>query len=154
MKRFAMKRFAIFLLLILSFSATTFAQTKVNSGKNFVTYSYDNWDKAAEDYIALCEEYGFKYLCFWDYIDFSKQKCFTVIPGKWSFYIIRWVNDGMRASLAVISPEGRQSEIGGCSDASVYSITGLLRYSNSARPPKEYTDNLKLRYSFLGEPIP
>ncbi len=47
MKRFAMKRFAIFLLLILSFSATTFAQTKVNSGKNFVTYSYANWDKAA-----------------------------------------------------------------------------------------------------------
>ncbi|MBQ5399928.1 MAG: hypothetical protein IIU15_01675 [Treponema sp.] len=152
-----MKRFAIFLLLMLSISATTFAQTKVNSGKNFVTYSYDSWDKAAEDYIALCEEYGLKYLYLLDNSDFSRQEYFTVNSGEWNFYIVRRADkEGIKGSLIISSPEGRQTELAGCSEYRFYSITNIwvdVNYYNTYNP-KEYTDNLKLRYSFLGEPIP
>lgn len=149
-----MKRFAIFLLLILSFSVATFAQTKVNSGKNFVTYSYDNLDKAAEDFGNMCSEYGFEYLYLWDNIDFSNQNCFAINSGKWDFYIIRWVNGGLKGSIFISSPEGRQVEIAGNSHNRVYSITGSSSYVDYKCNHKDFTDALKLRYSFLGEPIP
>ena len=152
-----MKRFAIFLLLTLSFSTATFAQTKVNSGKNFVTYSYDSWDKAEEAYISLCEEYGLKYLYLRDNSDFSRQEYFTVNSGEWNFYIVRRADkEGIKGSLIISSPEGRQTELAGCSEGGYKDLLTGVRvdfYWNECKP-KEYTDTLKLRYSFLGEPIP
>ena len=152
-----MKRFAIFLLLTLSVSTATFAQTKVNSGKNFVTYSYDSWDKAAEDYISLCEEYGLKFLYLLDNSDFSRQEYFTVNSGEWNFYIVRRADkEGIKGSLIISSPEGRQTELAGCSEGGYkHVLTGVeIHLDWSEDKPKEYTDTLKLRYSFLGEPIP
>ena len=128
----------------------------MNSGKNFVTYSYDSWDAVAKDFENMCAEYGFEYLYLWDNIDFGRQNCFSVTPGKWNFYIIRWVDDGMKASLAIISPEGRQLELAANSKEYVCSVTGreINVYSGRKYSISEYTDTLKLRYSFLGEPIP
>ncbi|MBR6192884.1 MAG: hypothetical protein IKQ66_01840 [Treponema sp.] len=102
-----MKRFAIFLLLILSFSAATFAQTKVNSGKNFVTYSYDSWDKAVEDFLNLCVEYDLDILNFYDNTDFDGTVFFSIKSDSWNIYIVRWVNEyGIKGSLCISSPEG------------------------------------------------
>lgn len=77
--------------------------------------------------------------------------------GEWNFYIIRRVDkEGIKGSLIVSSPEGRQTELAGCSESDFYSITSIwvnVGHYNECNP-KEYMDDLKLRYSFLGEPIP
>ena len=103
-----MKRFAIFLLLALSFSVATFAQTKVNSGKNFVTYSYDSWDKATEDFLNLCVEYDLDTLYFYDNTNFDGTEFFSIKSNPWNIYIVRWVTrSGIRGSLCISSTEGR-----------------------------------------------
>ena len=143
-----MKRFAIFLLLTLSVSTATFAQTKVNSGKNFVTYSYDSWDKAAEDFLDLCVEYDLDTLFFYDNTNFDGTNFFALKSDSWNIYIVRWVTEsGIRGSLCISSPEGRQTELQGRSDS-------YKQASEKMDYLKENLNNLKLRYSFLGEPIP
>ena len=105
-----MKKLVISFFLI--FCATiSFAQTKANSGKNFVTYSYDNWESAASDYLKLCKDYGLEYLYLFDDTDFSSQEFFTLKSDVWNFFIVRKVDDnGIRGSLCICSPEGRERQ--------------------------------------------
>ena len=148
-----MKKLVISFFLI--FCATiSFAQTKANSGKNFVTYSYDNWESAASDYLKLCKDYGLEYLYLFDDTDFSSQEFFTLKSDVWNFFIVRKVDDnGIRGSLCICSPEGRQTELQGTADGYLKSISGKTANIYSTNDPEKYVNNLKLRYSFLGENI-
>lgn len=139
----------LLLIAFLTFSCVTaFAQTKVNSGKNFVVYSYDDWETASSDYLNLNKEYRFLPPSILDDRDFSSQQYFTVKQGEWNFFIIRAVNsNGIWCSFCVISPEGRQTE-----------LSAHGKTAGSDDNIKEWTEgklnDLKLRYKFLGEPIP
>ena len=77
--------------------------------------------------------------------------------GEWNFYIVRRADkEGIKGSLIISSPEGRQTELAGCSEGGYKDLLTGVRvdlYWDECNP-KEYTDTLKLRYSFLGEPIP
>ncbi len=141
------KTFFIFCFFA-SFCATAFAQAKVNSGKTFVVYSYDNWESASSEYLKLCEEYNIIYPSINDALDFSKQSYFTVKQGEWNFYIIHASDThGIWSSLCISSPEGRQTELSGREDSS--------RFNDYHRDDiKEKLNKLKLRYKFLGEQIP
>ena len=144
-----MKRFTVFLLLALSLTAATFAQTKVKSGKDFVTYSYDNWDKAAEDFTKLILDNKFPYLGFEENSNFDKLNLFSLKPNSWNFFIVKQADSrGFNVNFYVSSPEGRQ--------------TGLHSYSSSYSSDSNWTEeaikerlnDLKRIYAFLDEPIP
>ncbi len=142
-----MKKLLLIFAFFTSLYLTAFAQTKVNSGKNFVVYSYDNWENASSEYLKLCEEYNIIYPSIKDALDFSKQSYFTVKQGVWNFYIIHASDThGIWSSLCISSPEGRQTELSGREDIS--------RFNDYHRDDiKEKLNKLKLRYKFLGEPI-
>lgn len=143
----------IFLMIL---TTVAFAQTKTNSGKNFITYSYDNWETAAADYIKLCEDYDLKVLYLFDDTDFNHQNFFTVKPGAWNFFIVRRVDkDGIKGSFCICSPEGRQTELQGSTEGGLCSIAGekVSVLSWGTCNPQKYLNDLKLRYSFLGEEI-
>lgn len=73
---------------------------------------------------------------------------FSIKSNPWNIYIVRWVTgSGIRGSLCISSPEGRQTELRGYSD-SYKEASERMDYI------KGNLNTLKLRYSFLGEPIP
>lgn len=76
------------------------------------------------------------------------RNLFSIKSNPWNIYIVRWVTgSGIRGSLCISSTEGRQTELQGRSD-SYYQASERMDYI------KENLKTLKLRYSFLGEPIP
>ena len=142
-----MKRFTVFLLLALSLTAATFAQTKVKSGRNFVTYSYDNWDKAAEDFTKLIVDNKFQYLGFEENADFDRTDFFSLKPESWNFFIVKLVtSSGLHVYFYVSSPEKRQTELHS------YSPSSDSNWTEEAI--KERLNEQKRIYAFLDEPIP
>ncbi|MBR6297567.1 MAG: hypothetical protein IKR40_13965 [Treponema sp.] len=76
------------------------------------------------------------------------RNLFSIKSDSWNIYIVRWVTgSGIRGSLCIFSPEGRQTELLGLSDS-------YEQASEKIDYIKENLNTLKLRYSFLGEPIP
>ena len=145
MKRFFLGLFCVFI------SAFAFAQTAVNQGKNFVVYSYADWQSASKDFVKMCEDYALTFI----YIDEceSQTDFFTFEKNKWQFFIVRKISDGeMIGTLYVSSPYGRQLKLVGGKSIPKLSFSDLItRWLKNAETGIK---NLESLYSFLGEDMP
>ncbi len=145
MKRFFLGLFCVFI------SAFAFAQTAVNQGKNFVVYSYTDWQSASKDFVKMCEDYALTFI----YIDEceSQTDFFTFEKNKWQFFIVRVISNGeMCGTLYVSSPSGRQSKLVGGKSIPKLSFSDLI--TRCLKNAEIGINNMESLYSFLGEDMP